>query len=907
MSDLKKNRLPETLAELPPASDDTALQAFTRDGSETLTFNELRDRAGRLALGLRRQEDADKPVALFSPASAPAITAVFGILRSGRVCVPLDSQMPDKDLVSVLENCGARVILTTDRLARRLASLKEGPEIDCYVLEDSESDARDAASWKELFADEPGEPASPKKEDTAVLFYTSGTTGQPKGVPLSHENILFQLKAARETRLLRDDDRVLLPLPLHHVYPFVIGMLTPLALQLPVILPSGLTGKALVTAMREGDVTVTVGVPRLYKAFFGGLTDKLREIPGGGAYLGAGLALGRLGNRVGVPVGRFLFGFLRKKAAPRLRLLASGGSQLDPKLAQNLEVLGWRVAIGYGLTETAPLLTMKMPGEGPFTSIGRAVEGVELRIDPDALDAENESDPSETETDRERGELLAKGPNVFNGYLNMEEETRESFTEDGWFRTGDVAWIDEKNFVHLSGRISTRIALQGGENVDPEKLEEHYESAGGVEEIGILEYEGQLAALVVADKKLLHEQGAEKAEDMLRDQLKARGKELPSYQQLAHVKMTSQPLDRTRLGKLRRHALAEAFATAGTEGEDADQQRKQGPLPVEDFSSGDRALLEDPRAEKLWDLLCERYPKRPVGPNAHLDMDLGIDSLEWVQLTLAIENKTGVSLSEEELSTAERVRDLMEIVIDASEATDEDRQRNLEHPESMLNEKELRWASPRGPVRLTLAGVLYGAVWICLRPILKIKVSGRANLPQGPCILAPNHASYLDAPCLALALGFQQVRACFWAAYTGIMFKNVMRRQISRLAQVVPIDAKRGPMSSLAVAAQVLDNGHPLVWFPEGHISGDGTLQEFQAGIGLLLQHRDVPVIPVYIHGTYASMPRGRRLPRSGKVRVRFGEAIPAKTLLGENGGREPDEIAAALREEVEALGNPSD
>ena len=900
MSALNQNHLPETLVDFPPEHDGTALVAFTRDGSDTWTFPEMRATADRLAAGLRKRKDQDEeaPVALFAPASGEAIIAVIGILRAGRVCVPLDSQMPDEDLVAVLKNCGARVILTTARLARRLAALKNGPDLEHFVLDGSHSETNDETSWEALFNDKTGDPAEPAPGDTAVLFYTSGTTGAPKGVPLTHENLLFQLKTAARSGLIRADDRVLLPLPLHHVYPFVIGMLTPLAFGLPVILPAGLTGKALATALREGEVTVTIGVPRLYKAFFGGLTDKLGEIPGGSVYTRAALALGRLGNRLGIPVGRYLFGFLRKKAAPRLRLLASGGSLLDPLLARNLEALGWQVAIGYGLTETSPLLTIKKPGEGPYTSIGRAVEGVELRIDPDAL--ENEDGDSERDhQDPKRGELLAKGPNVFSGYLNLEEETRESFTDDGWFRTGDIASIDASGFVSLSGRISTRIALQGGENVDPEKLEAHYGDTRGVEEIGILEHREQLAALVVAENKFIRDNGAEKAEKMLRDALKERGKGLPSYQQLAHVKITSESLDRTRLGKLRRHSLAEAFEKAGTE---ADAPKKQTPISVDEFSSADRALLEDPRAEKLWDLLCERYPERPVSPGANLEMDLGIDSLEWVQLTLAIENKTGVTVTEEQLGQAERVRDLMEIITEAEEADAGDRPKNLENPESLLSEKELRWASPRGPFRLAIASLFYGLLRMYLRLTLGIKTTGRENLPEGPCILAPNHGSFLDAPCLGVALGYTRVRDCFWAGYTGVMFRNLFRRELSRMAHVVPIDAKRGPMSSLAVAVQVLDNGHPLVWFPEGHVSEDGSLQAFQPGIGLLLQHRDVPVVPIYIDGAHAALPRGRRWPRPGKVSVRFGTPIEAASLRGEEAEQEPKEVAEALREAVKKL-----
>lgn len=890
--------IPETMNALPGSRDDRdALIVVGRREVRGTSFKDLGDRVGRLAEGLRADGndssgDHREKVMLFAPASADSITAALGILRAGKVVVPVDTQISDEDLVRVLKNLEPRRVLTTQRLAKRLHELENMPtRPECFALDADEEG--ETESWEVLMRESGGDAAKVDPDDIAVLFYTSGTTGPPKGVPLSHRNLFVQLETVLRSELIGSDDRMLLPLPLHHVYPFVIGMLTPLAMGIPIVLPDSLTGSALTRALRAGEASVSIGVPRLYEALFNGVRERMRSIPAGEPAFDAALKLAAGCERFGLPVGRLIFRPLRRRVGPRLRLLVSGGSPLDPELARRLEAFGWGVVIGYGLTETAPLLTIKPPGKGPRNSVGRAIEAVELKLDPDALEE------TEQDADGERGELLAKGPNIFEGYFRMEDKTRESFTADGFFRTGDLARIDDGQ-VFIEGRISTRIALQGGENVDPAELEKIYAETEGVEEIGVLEDEGKLAALVVPENELLRDADPEEAASRLKKKLRERGEDLPSYQRLARVEISTHSLERTRLGKLRRHALEEAYHKVSS-GEE--EEKREQPAEIDALSSEDRALLEGGAARGLWDLLCERYPDRPVEPEAHLEIDLGIDSMEWVELSLSIESKVGVVVDEDLIARADRVRDLLEAVAEAAETTtDEEIGEPMENPGQALGEDDLRWAEPRGPFRTALLALLFLLMRLFLRCFFRVETKGLDRLPEGPLILAPNHASSLDAPCLGIALGLQRTRRLFWAGVTDIMFQNIVMRAISRVGQVVPVDARRSPRSSLAFVALLLDRKHPLVWFPEGRRSPHGRLQKFQPGIGMILQRCDVPVVPVHIEGAYDCLPRGRFWPRRGHIRVRFGEPCPAGELRGDEEEREPEAIAEALREKVAAL-----
>jgi long-chain acyl-CoA synthetase len=571
-------------------------------------------------------------------------------------------------------------------------------------------------------------------------------------------------------------------------------------------------------------------------------------------------------------------------------MLASGGSPLDPDLGRNLEALGWPVAVGYGLTETSPLLTLKYPDEGRYESVGRAVQGVELRIDPSVFpEKESEDEDAGRKAPQGEGELLAKGPGVFAGYDDLPEKTAESFA-DGWFRTGDMARIDEQGYVYLQGRVSTMIVLESGENIDPEKIEDAYAGCSEAAEIGVLEDKGRLAALVVPDKDLLRNHPEQDLVKIVRKALDRHGSGLPSYQRISRIELTHSPLDRTRLGKLKRKQLREAYEAA-KKGEKGREKPRAGPVPLSTMHSEDRALLEEARVRKLWDMLARRYKDRPFSPESSLEHDLGIDSLGWVELSLAIEDEVGMSLDEEQFERIITVHDLMETVAesDAEEASGGAR-RSLEQPEHVIPKNRQRLAKPRGWVRLGIAAPFYALLSGIMRLYFRVAARNLENVPRsGRFILLPNHVSYLDPFAIGVVLGYARARRCFWAGESGVVSRNAVLRTLSRIAQIVPIEREKGPTSSLAFGALVLKQGHPLVWFPEGHRSPDGTLQPFRHGIGLLLGEYDPPVIPVFIQGTEQALPPGRFLPRPSKIIVHFGKPIDVANLrdAAEEGGQD--------------------
>lgn len=863
-----------------------AIVAFEKEGAAQWSYGKLAAHISQLSRALSQEVRPGETVALLAGSGVPWIVAALATMRAGAIALPIDVQTDDAGLTHILTDSGAERIFTTAEHLKRLHKLGVARRMKPILLD-------------ELAAFVAGQPLLKARvlpqinpEDPAALFYTSGTTGQPKGVPLSHGNLAYQVEAIIQEKVVGPTDRVLLPLPLHHVYPFVIGMLSPLALGLPIVLSQALTGPQIVRAIREGQATIVIGVPRLYRALivgiesraagFGLLAKMLFKI---------GLATSRfLRKRLHVRAGRWLLRPLHKQLGNSLRVTASGGAQLEPELALDLEALGWQVAIGYGLTETSPLLTINPPGEAHLDSVGHPIDGTEIRID--AVDHQ----PKQRE-----GEIVARGPGVFSGYLHLAKKTREAFTKDGWFRTGDLGYLDQHNHLHVVGRVSTMIKTEGGEKVQPEDLEDLYAGRGAIREIGILEEQGKLVALVVPEMQAAEPQQQAQEYDLIKQALEARSHELPSHQRISDFALTRDPLPRTQLAKIRRQSMAERYHQAREQPAKGETKADRHPLAVEEMSADDRTLLEDQAANQVWKLLADRFANRRLTPDANLQLELGIDSLEWLNLTLEISQQAGVELEEQVLAGVESVRDLLRAVGESSAGAQGFRPEDLfERPEEFLDDRQRRWLEPLGTLQRRIALSGYALNRLLMRRWFGLQVTGLEHLPpRPPYVITPNHASYLDPLAIAASLPAELLPRVWWTAWTGITFANPLLRLVSRLTHTLPIESERGARASLAFGAAVLRRGDYLVWFPEGGLSRDGRLKPFKPGLGLLLDHFEVPVVPVQIRGSFEAMPAGSHWPHRHQIEVTFAPAIAAAELPRHEGKHPEIRIMNDVRKRV--------
>ena len=809
---------------------------------------------------------------MLAPNDPRWVAAYLAVVHAGAVAMPLDDHADDGDILHLLKANQCRWIATTARRCDRLHALAAGEPLTYILLDSSDAAAENRLGWDRLSRSDGASPApAVGPDDIAVIVHTSGTTGTPKAVPLTHANLMSNITALVAERLVVPGDCALLPLPLHHVYPMTVGMLTPLAAGATLVFPAGISGPELTAALRDGDVTHLVGVPRLYTALVDGVRSQVRRQGGLLARSFPRLlsfsawVAGHLHTRIG----RLLFSPLHRRLGPRLRTLVSGGAALDPEIDDTLTALGWEVMTGYGLTETSPILAFTRRGTWRRGTAGQPLPGVSLRIaNPDADGV---------------GELEARGASVFAGYRSNPEATAMAFTADGWFRTGDLAVVDTDGFVSIRARVAETIVLPGGKKIFPENVEAVYGDSPLIAELALLAYRGTLVALVVPDLEAIRARGGGRPEDLIREHLAERGARLPSYQRIGGFAITQEKLPRTQLGKPRRYLLPAMYERA----------LKREPAAVSaELSDPDRKLLETPAAARLWDWLKARFPDRPLSLDLSPQLDLGIDSLGWVDLTLDIQRDVGVTLTEAAIARVLSLRDLLR---EAAEAPAQP-ETGAAGPPSSLFEREpgLLANAARRTLATTNRAILGSA--------FRLRVIGVENVPaEGPCLICPNHASYLDPPAIAAALPDSVLRRTWWAGWTGIMFSGRLARGFSRLAQVMPVDPDRAVASSLAWGGAVLDHGRYLVWFPEGSRSYDANVQRFLPGIGALLKAHPVPVVPTYIAGTFEAWPRTRRRPSRHPVTVIFGAPFtPAATAR-------PEDVAQEIRQRVVALADRID
>ncbi len=869
-----------------------ALIALSRDGLESWTYAELADQVNRLAAGLRAKgfEQGDHAV-LCAPNSAPWVVACLALLQIGAIPVPVDTQASREDLAHILKDSGARWAFVSSALASQLLQTQSAAGLHLVLLDEEARNEPD--HWRRLLTQGGTDFRATSPEDCAVIFYTSGTTGPPKGVPLTHRNLSSNIAALVALNIAHADDRLLLPLPLHHVYPLVVGLLAPLAIGVAVIIPYSLTGLHIQRALREGRATAILGVPRLYSALCGAIEQRIsargRIV---WALFRAMLALSIGARRsFGLNTGRWCFAALRRRVAPDVRLVISGGAALEPALAWKLEGLGWQVATGYGLTETSPILTFNLPGERRFDNAGRPLPGVALRID--------KSDPNAL-----LGEVVVKGPNVFSAYYRLPEQSAQAFTADGWFRTGDLGYLDDKGYLHLNGRASSMIVLAGGTNINPEEVEAALECGRYIKEAGVLERDGRLSAIIVPDNSVVRDLDPLSLEQVVRQDVREHSRGLASYQQVGKILIDRTPLPRTRLGKLRRYKLNRRYEQIRKR--EGPSRPPAGPLPIDALAPEDRELLEDPIARRVWAWLGERYRAQALSPDTDLRLELDVDSIEWLGLALEIRDHIGVELADSVIGRVETVRDLLRESIAAVYTTEAaiEPKAQLREPQTLLDEQLRRWLKPSGAMARGFSRLLYAIFRPLMRWIFHLEVRGETNIPStGPCIIAPNHQSLLDPLAVGVALGSRRLLHTFWGGWTGIMFNSPLRRAFSRALRVLPVDLGRGPLSNLALGITALQQNSNLVWFPEGERFATGELHAFQTGIGLLAQAYPVPIVPVWIEGSGRALPPGASWPRRCAISVTFGAPLDVKHLEQQGVGTQShDRIANALHSAVASL-----
>lgn len=882
--------------------DQPALQIKEEAGYRRLTFGEIARQARALAGALIRAGvvPGDR-VALLSENRPEWAVAYFGLTAAGAVAVPLDIQLSDGEISNVLRHAGCHLAVASGQQATRLMELKAGEApLRCVVDLDAAASGGRRLAFRTILQgpwSSQGVSLPAVGEDAlASILYTSGTTGTPKGVMLSHGNFLANAESILRFRLARPDDNMLSLLPLHHAFPFMAQIVL-LYTGARITLPPSLRGPDLLSCMQETGVTLLVGVPQLFYMLHKGIFDQIEKRPlPVRILLRQGMRLGSALRPRGFNLGRIIFGPVHKKFGGHVRLLVSGGARLDPVIARDFLNLGFTLTEGYGLTETAPAVSFNPLDRIRPGSVGVPLPDVEVRIqEPDSTGV---------------GEIAIRGPNVMRGYYENPEATAEAF-RDGWFQSGDLGYLDADGYLTITGRAKEVIVLSSGKNVYPEEVEEQYLKSPYIKEICLIPQvadrsgaavEG-LLALVLPDLDYFRAQGMTNFFETIRWDMENVGRDLAPYKRPTSLVIVKEGFPRTRLGKIQRHLVQQGYRT-----ERQEDSRRVEATPA----AADAALLEDQMGRGVLEYLRGATGKPAVRLDDNLELDLGMDSLARVEMLVHLEQILHIRIPDEEAAECFSVRDVIEklgkLQGKGEGSVPVQRQRTwreilTDSPGADVQAMVEASSRPSATITATLTRGLCAAVF---RTLYGLRVEGREHVPRGgPLILVANHCSFFDAFILAAALPPQAFRQLYFMGFEWF-FRHPILAWWGRAVRVIPVDMGNFLLRALQASALVLRSGKILCIFPEGERSVDGKVRPFYKGAGILARELGVPILPAYIAGSFEAWPRGQALPRLHRLDVRFGPVVTSEDLLagdGPKGADDAETVVVRLRERVAALG----
>ena len=472
------------------------------------------------------------------------------------VVVPLDKALPENEIESLIIRSEVEAIFYSNKYDETMAKIqKQGnTKLKYFISMDLEKNDFNKYSLKEItkkgreLLDNGNEEFLNTKinnDEMTIMLFTSGTTNQSKAVMLSQKNICTNVRDIRNVFELDETDRFLSFLPLHHTFECTVGFLYPLSIGGSIIFSKGV--RHIADELKNFKITAMICVPVVFEKMYDKLMKTIEE-KGKMPTVKKGIKISNCLLKVGIDIRKKLFKEIHENLGGCLRIMVAGGAALSPEKEKGFWDLGFNLLQGYGLTETSPVIAAELTKQKRLGSIGKKFPSVEVKID---------------NKDQEGvGELLAKGDSVMLGYYNNEEANKEVFTEDGWFRTGDLARIDKNGYIYISGRKKFVIVLKNGKNVYPEEIESLIEKSELVKEcmvFGMPAKDGDvtLSVEVCYDKDYIKKQFGEINEEEIKEKIWAWVKEvnqtMPKYKYVKKLILTDEELVKTTTLKVKRN------------------------------------------------------------------------------------------------------------------------------------------------------------------------------------------------------------------------------------------------------------------------------------------------------------------------------------------------------------------
>lgn len=777
-------------------------------------FNHLLQEVESYA-GLYSDLDTQR-VAIFSENRPEWIFCFYSAWFLKKTIVPIDYLSSPDEVDYILRDCRPGVIFCSKtQYEVILDTLKSLPyEIRVIIFEDI-TPCKSSDKNIEFPSIDP--------EATAMIIYTSGTTGSPKGVMLSFKNVNINIKGVAVTKVFSKETKALGLLPLHHTFPLIGTMVGPLAVQGMLVLCPSMASEDIMRTLQDHKVNTIVAVPRFYNLIRKGICDKINK-----SFIARQLfTLAKMVNSY--KFSRKIFKKAHDKMGGSIRFMVCGGAALDYEVARDFKVLGFEMLEGYGMTETGPMISFTRPGRRKLGSPGEVLQG--------------------TEVDVKDGEIIVRGDNVMQGYFNRPEETA-AVIRDGWLYTGDLGEIDDDGFIFIKGRRKEIIVLSNGKNINPAEVELALDTGSDyILEVGVYEDRNQLHAIIYPDFPNMKANDIHQLDEHFNGIIDRYNSKVSSYKRIISFTITKHELPKTRLSKLKRFMLKDIVQ--GTN--ELDPHREEESEPTTQTYAVIKAFLN-------------QQTDQIVRPSDHIEIDLGLDSLDKVNFLTFLENTFGIDLEEKVFSQHATLKSLAHFI-------SENKKR--------ITEESVNWGNIlREKLDLSLPKTWITHIWlkyICkftFNIYFRFKSEGLHHIPDGPCIITPNHQSYFDGFFISSILkNFHLKKTYFYAKE-----KHLNKRWQKFLAprhNVIVMDVNKDLKHSLQKMAAALKAGKNIIIFPEGTRTKDGSLGKFKKTFAILSRELNIPVVPVSIKGAFEALPTGGFFPKPRKkIVVKVSEPI---------------------------------
>jgi len=630
----------------------------------------------------------------------------------------------------------------------------------------------------------------------------------------------------------------------------------------------------LLRALQERDITAFCVVPQFFYLIHERILKEINKQGKLTARLVRTLmAINRGLRRIGINAGPVLFGKILATFGTRMRYLVTGGSRFDSAIQRDFYSFGIDVLNAYGLTETTGGAFLTHPGKIVFGSVGPPLPGVEARIVNEEVVEEGKP---------KAGEIAIRGAIVMKGYWNRPEATAEVL-RDGWLYTGDLGYFDSSGNLFISGRRKEVIVLANGKNVYPEEIEAHYLQSPLVKEICVMAMEERpgnptserLYGVVVPNFDLLRERKIVNTKEAIRFDIEALSHKIASTKRLGGYDVWQEDLPRTTTRKLKRFEIEKRVRDLQSRGGGEADIGVDKPLTEEE-----RAWLEREDVARALAIVKEaaRNQMETIRPGHNLELDLGLDSMQRVELLTALEQQMGGEVPEAQLAEIYTVRDLLDAVLE-SERRGEGSGKSRAPAWSKIFGEPMTDPDVLALARHDLAAeifffVLSRFIYMFSRDRFDFKVRGLENLPaEGPYLLCSNHQSYIDPLLLASTLSWRIFRDAF-AVGTSEIFGAGFMRWLARRLRVVVLDPDANLVPAMRAGAFGLNHGRILILYPEGERTNDGNLRIFRKGAAILSVHTRTPIVPIAIEGFYDAWPRHKNFPKFGPLEMAIGKPM---------------------------------